>query len=502
MVGSSEQTLTVTLQLTDGKYSSAPAQLTSIGASTDVSEQGTLDGSGQHLTPTTSQAPAPDLLTTQNILSVGNALLGEIIQLELGKDVPASLVAQALASSIITNLQKSNLVLSGISAKSVATDFGVDLAGSVGNYLGGQLGAELARDAGIDPRVGSFVGGAARPSAGDEVAGAGAWEVRDVCLAHGRGQRGRHHLPGGWSGQGNNRCRSRPARRYDRVRSLFRPRQLRRREIASLIDPATTKDAAIGGEVGAVVGATIGQIVIPIPFVGAFIGAFVATCSAPCSGSGSAGRRPTRWRSTKIQLTMDGTFGGIGEITKHLDVFPGIDRTGLMLGQQAASTINAVLAPIGGRVANCSPSKLQLRGCRVPRQLEQDHRLQRRRHQALHRPADGADAWHPRRVAIHPGRGWRQSPSSAPCLLTLTGSTSTVSPTSRPATCSSMVLTDQQLARVYESYCAESAPVRRKPGQCGRYIGAGPTGSASSPVPNSLACRTRRRPTPTARPPT
>ena len=315
-----------------------------------VSQMGYIDSTGSHIIPATDQ-PAPTSPFAEKALSVGNAILSEVIQLELGKNVPAALVTQALASSIVTNLQKSNLVLSGVSAKGLATSFGVDLAGGVGSYLGGQLGAELARDIGVDPRLGGFVGGQLGLLAGDEVAGA--ILGKGVTFASLAGPGGGGAIAQTFS-QGGGVVGAAPSQANDAI--VFNPYSalgsFAGEELASLIDPATTKDAATGGELGAVVGAAIGQAVILVPFVGAFIGAFAGELLGTVLGLYIGGPPPNPLALDEVQLTAAGTFGSGGLVLKHLDAFPGLDRTATMLGNQASSTVNSILAPIGGRVAD------------------------------------------------------------------------------------------------------------------------------------------------------
>ena len=287
------------------------------------------------MTPTTDLASS--VLTSQNILSVGDVVLDEIIQLELGRAVPAALVVTALTNSIVANLQKTNFVLSGISTSSLASDFGVDLSIGVGNYIGGQLGAELARDLGINQNVGAFVGGQLGVLAGDELAATVLSENVTVATLT-------TSLPATAAAASGDTIVFDP---YSAIGTFAGA------EVASLIDPATTQDGAIGGQVGAAVGAAIGAILLSeVPVVGTIIGAFIGELIGTVLGKWVGGFPPNPLALDEIQLTASGSFASVGEVSKHLDVYPGIDRTALMLGQQAASTINSVLAAIGGRIAN------------------------------------------------------------------------------------------------------------------------------------------------------
>jgi hypothetical protein len=136
------------------------------------------------------EADGPPAVSTSGTVSsvtsiggtVGAAMASQIIQLALANDIPAALVSQALANTVIQNVV-ANLTDKGNLTGDFGSQFGENLTDAIGSYLGGQLGATLAQNLGIDPRIGSIAVGAVTTAAVQAIYTDVEEEVQQVCIA-------------------------------------------------------------------------------------------------------------------------------------------------------------------------------------------------------------------------------------------------------------------------------------------------------------------------------
>jgi hypothetical protein len=205
--------------------------------------------------------------TGQAISAIGGQLLGQLASLATQGNIPASLILQAAAITAAAAI--SNVITksgSDVSAATLSTTFGVNLAGAVGGYVGSRLGADLAEQLGIPPQLGSIGGGVV----GNVAAQQGIeYLLRDVVDVNvGEIPSFTDSLASGFEGA---------------VASFAGT------ELGSAINDGRPEGASIGSALGGTIGTIIGSEILPGigTVLGSFIGSFIGDLIGGLFGPGA-----------------------------------------------------------------------------------------------------------------------------------------------------------------------------------------------------------------------
>ena len=266
--------------------------------------------------------------------TLGSSIISQIIQLELGGNVPLSLTLQALSQTTFLNGAEAIQGEGGFASfDQFGTGFGLNLAAGFGGYLGSEVGAELARDLGINSQVGAIAGSVVLGTATEDLATTVANQVFNAGIG----------TAGTFGGQ--------VVLSAEDAFASFAGSELGQ----ALVDGKPI-GASVGSSVGGAVGVlfadtiaeTAGEILgSVIPGIGTLLGAFIGSFLGDLIGGLFGPSPPNPQSLAAITLGSDGKFHVTGYFTDHTS-----NLIGAGLGSAVASDENNILAEIGGVISN------------------------------------------------------------------------------------------------------------------------------------------------------